>query len=250
MFAKLKRSIGRTANIILIELVAAIFVADAIGNSYNSVDIRHMDQFDTGLAYEQPTVKYIHQQHHQNEDPENESFNGQSNIQDQIHEKYLGDTEDRHNHGDYSDEEHRELNRQGTMLSENIAISNNENNIEQTNGNNLSQDKQFLNRDLIRRSCQIDRGTQRIEPLNSTYLTYCSRYKLEDLLSTEILMSIMHYDTRGCERVLDEFIQLDETINQFDTLVVRLLSRYNCLNGYSVKWNCGDCMVSRMRKGE
>lgn len=109
--------------------------------------------------------------------------------------------------------------------------------------NNLG-DKTLLTRKLIERTCHLDRGSLRSEQLNNTYLTHCSRYKLENLLSNEILMSIMHHDRGDCERILDEFVQLDETINQFDSLFIKLLSRYNCHNGYSVKWNCDDCKVS------
>lgn len=57
-------------------------------------------------------------------------------------------------------------------------------------------------------------------------------------------MSIMHDSTDQCERTLDEFIQLDEMIEQFNELFKKVLSRYNCHNGYSVKWNCDDCKVS------
>lgn len=101
-----------------------------------------------------------------------------------------------------------------------------------------------LTRDFIERTCHQDRGSQRNEQLNNTFLVYCSRYKLENLLSNGIFNSIMHKSSGDCKRILDEFIQLDETINQFDNLFITLLSRYNCHNGYSVKWNCDDCKVS------
>lgn len=101
--------------------------------------------------------------------------------------------------------------------------------------------KTNLTEKLINDTCKMDRGSQRMEKLNGTYLTFCSRYKSENLLSNEILMSIMHHDSQDCRRILKEFIQLDETINQFDDLFTKLLSRYNCHNGYSVKWNCDDC---------
>lgn len=57
-------------------------------------------------------------------------------------------------------------------------------------------------------------------------------------------MSIMHDSVEECDKILDEFIQLDELINQFDYLFKNLLTRYNCHNGYSVKWSCEDCKVS------
>lgn len=103
--------------------------------------------------------------------------------------------------------------------------------------------KNFLTRDLIQEACDLDRGSQRNERINNSYLFHCSRYKLEDLLSNELLMSIMHHDSRDCAQLLDEFIQLDEVIQQFDRLFKNLLTRYNCHNGYSVKWNCEDCKV-------
>jgi hypothetical protein len=109
---------------------------------------------------------------------------------------------------------------------------------------NNSPDRILLTRKFIEQTCNQNRGFQRNEQLNSTYLAHCSRYKLENLLSNDILDAIMHDDTGGCHKILDEFVQLDETINQFDDLFIKLLSRYNCHNGYSVKWNCDDCKVS------
>lgn len=112
--------------------------------------------------------------------------------------------------------------------------------------NNLNRmpDKEYLSHDLAEKACHLDRGCQRKDRLNNTYLSNCSRYKLENLLSNEILMSIMHDSSDGCYNLLDEFIQLDEVINQFDQLFKNLLTRYNCHNGYSVKWGCDDCKVS------
>lgn len=107
-------------------------------------------------------------------------------------------------------------------------------------------EKEFLNQELSEKACGLDRGCQRKDRLNRTYLTYCTRYKLENLLSNEILMSIMHDSSGECERILDEFIQLDTLINQFDGFFRTLLNRYNCHNGYSVKWNCEDCKVSSL----
>lgn len=109
---------------------------------------------------------------------------------------------------------------------------------------NRMPDKEYLSHDLAEKACHLDRGCQRKDRLNNTYLSNCSRYKLENLLSNEILMSIMHDSSDGCYNLLDEFIQLDEVINQFDQLFKNLLTRYNCHNGYSVKWSCDDCKVS------
>lgn len=115
--------------------------------------------------------------------------------------------------------------------------------------NSLPDEKIHLNRRFVKEICELDRGSQRTEKLNDTYLNYCTRYKLENLLSSEILMSVMHKDSKECEHILDEFIQLDELINQFDHLFTNLLKRYNCNNGYSVKWNCEDCKVSARQIG-
>lgn len=105
-------------------------------------------------------------------------------------------------------------------------------------------DKEYLTSQFAHRSCSLDRGSLRKDALNNTYLSYCSRYRLETLLSNEVLMSIMHRSSEQCEKLLTEFIQLDELINQFDRLFKNLLTRYNCHNGYSVKWSCEDCKVS------
>lgn len=119
------------------------------------------------------------------------------------------------------------------------------NNLEQPSlGQFPDQERTYISREYVREVCKLDRGSQRSEPLNNTYLNYCFRYKLENLLSNEILMSIMHRDSDDCERILGEFIQLDGMINQFDHLFKKLLTRYNCQNGYSVKWSCEDCKVS------
>lgn len=109
---------------------------------------------------------------------------------------------------------------------------------------NRATEKEYLSHELAHQACQLDRGCQRKDSLNNTYLSHCSRYRLDSLLSNQILMSIMHRSTDECEKILDEFIQLDELISQFDHLFKNLLTRYNCHNGYSVKWNCEDCKVS------
>lgn len=106
--------------------------------------------------------------------------------------------------------------------------------------------KEYLSHDLAEKACRLDRGCQRKDRLNNTYLSNCARYKLENLLSNEVLMSIMHDSVEDCDRILEEFIQLDELINQFDTMFKKLLTRYNCHNGYSVKWSCEDCKVSAL----
>lgn len=109
---------------------------------------------------------------------------------------------------------------------------------------NKNLERDYLNHDLTKRACKLDRGCQRKDRLNNTYLINCSRYKLESLLSNQVLMSIMHRSSSECESILDEFIQLDQLISQFDILFKNLLMRYNCHNGYSVKWTCEDCKVS------
>lgn len=105
-------------------------------------------------------------------------------------------------------------------------------------------DKEYLTHGIADEACRLNRGFDRKDRLNNTYLSYCTRYKLEDLLSNEVLMSMMHNSSATCDRIIDEFIQLDELINQFDRLFKNLLTRYNCHNGYSVKWSCDDCKVS------
>lgn len=104
--------------------------------------------------------------------------------------------------------------------------------------------KEFLTSSLAEEACKLDRGCQRRDRLNDTYLNYCDRYKLENLFSSQILMSIMHDTTKRCQTILAEFIQLDDLINHFYGLFEKLLTRYNCHNGYSVKWTCEDCKVS------
>lgn len=105
-------------------------------------------------------------------------------------------------------------------------------------------EKEYLEHNLADKACRLNRGCQRRERLNNTYMNYCTRYKFENLLSNQILDYIMHNDTEICDKLLDEFIQLDEMIEHFDGLFRKLLERYNCHNGYSVKWTCEDCKVS------
>lgn len=124
-----------------------------------------------------------------------------------------------------------------------------EQSIVSTNRHHLHE-KEYLDHHLADKACRLDRGCSRKDRLNNTYLSYCSRYKLENLLSNDILMSIMHDSSEHCDKILDEFIQLDEMIDQFDRLFKRVLSRYNCHNGYSVKWSCDDCRVSLCRRGQ
>lgn len=109
---------------------------------------------------------------------------------------------------------------------------------------NRLPEKEYLEHNLADKACRLDRGCQRRDRLNNTYMNYCTRYKLVNLLSTEILDYILHNSTEQCDKLLDEFIQLDEMIEHFDHLFRKLLERYNCHNGYSVKWSCDDCKVS------
>lgn len=104
--------------------------------------------------------------------------------------------------------------------------------------------KEYLALDLAERACKLDRGCQRKDRLNNTHLNFCTRYKLENLFSSQSLMSIMHDSTEDCVKILEVFINLDEVIEKFYTLFEKLLTRYNCHNGYSVKWTCSDCKVS------
>lgn len=101
--------------------------------------------------------------------------------------------------------------------------------------------KTFIDNTLARQACHKYRGTERRDRLNDTFLRHCNRYKFDSLLASDILMSIMHDSSEECERIIREFIQLDELVRHFDHLFRKLLSRYNCHNGYSVKWNCDDC---------
>lgn len=113
-----------------------------------------------------------------------------------------------------------------------------------TNGDIHSADVEHLSLDLANKACSLDRGCQRKDRLSNTYLSLCTRYKLENILSNDMLDSIMHDSPRDCRRVLDEFLQLDELIGDFYRSFKSLLTRYNCHNGYSVKWTCEDCKVS------
>lgn len=179
---------------------------------------------------------------------------------------------DHHNHQQHNEVQQQHNNQQfDPDLSNSFNIANNKNNLndadyyypESSNHNNSDHqlnhentdplaalntnrflDKEYLTQELSELACGLDRGCQRKDRLNNTYLTYCTRYKLENLLSNEILMAIMHDSSGECERILDEFMQLDQLINQFDGFFKALLMRYNCHNGYSVKWNCDDCKVS------
>lgn len=104
--------------------------------------------------------------------------------------------------------------------------------------------REVLTWPLVEETCSLYRGSQRSERLNGTYLTYCSKHKIDLLFSIDILERIMHQSMFECQRVLSEFIRLDEQINKFYESFKLLLKRYNCQNGYSVKWNCIDCKVS------
>lgn len=104
--------------------------------------------------------------------------------------------------------------------------------------------REYLGQSLESSACKIGQGCQRRDRLNNTYLSFCSRYKLESLLSNDILNSIVHDSSESCDKILNEFNQLDQLIEKFDRLFKNLLSRYNCHNGYSVKWGCDDCKVS------
>lgn len=189
-------------------------------NSYHIVEPATSDPFD------QRPQQAGHQNNNQHFDTDlGNSFNiaNKNNLNDADY-YYPESTSNNSNH----------LSRANTD-SQTVPNSNNQHSI---------AEKEYLDQELSMAACGLDRGCQRKDRLNNTYLTYCTRYKLENLLSNEILMSIMHDSSGECERILDEFMQLDQLINQFDGFFRTLLMRYNCHNGYSVKWNCDDCKVS------
>lgn len=119
---------------------------------------------------------------------------------------------------------------------------------EMENNNRLAgqPEKEFLTNSLAEQTCNLDRGCQRKDRLNNTFLAYCTRHRLEWLFSNDVIDSIMHSSSHVCTQVLDEFIRLDEQINKFHESFITLLQRYNCHNGYSVKWTCNDCKVSSL----
>jgi len=172
-----------------------------------------------------------HPSNHMNEFPDDDNHNSHSH-QDQLSKSGEGLT-----NGDQNNEQqaaHFNMSTNSEAASEETMI----------NQHYPRQMKTFLTRQRIRDTCDLDRGSQRNEYIDNSYLIHCSRYKLENLLSNELLMSIMHHDSGDCSKILDEFVQLDEVIGQFDLLFKNLLTRYNCHNGYSVKWSCEDCKVS------
>lgn len=105
--------------------------------------------------------------------------------------------------------------------------------------------KLYLNYSLAYSACRMNRGCERTDKFNEVYLRHCSRYRFDSLLSNGALETIMHDSPDECERVVRDFILLDEQINRYDQNFTTLLTRYNCHNGYSVKWNCEDCKVSK-----
>lgn len=255
--------------LLLIELFAVLSNGTQLNNKINLRDIDEPNQPGSGqLFYNEPLAnQYQHQMRAQRYDGDQEGdiYNHQvKGRQDSSHKhQQLDETEyNGFSHVGVDEDEDRSFSQppssEGlgeTMLSKastttttttttttNTNITGHINSMDQYEDG--LADKTPLTRELIEQVCQLDRGSQRSEQLNNTFLTFCSRYKLENLFSNEILMSIMHHDSRDCEKILNEFVQLDETINQFDSLFIKLLSRYNCHNGYSVKWNCDDCKVS------
>lgn len=98
-----------------------------------------------------------------------------------------------------------------------------------------------LTEDWARRVCSRNRGAERRQMLANTFLRFCWRHRLINLLSSNSDMWIMHNSSSECQQILNDFIKLDEKIHYFDDLFTKLLDRYNCHNGYSVKWTCNDC---------
>lgn len=104
--------------------------------------------------------------------------------------------------------------------------------------------KELLTETSASSACSLARGCQRKDRLASTYLENCNRYRVENLLSNSLLGSLMHSDERDCEKILSEFMRIDKLIGELNELFKSILYRYNCHNGYSVKWNCDECKVS------
>lgn len=126
-----------------------------------------------------------------------------------------------------------------TLESQNID---NDNDID--NDDHRLERDEYLDADIANRTCHQDRGVNRGKAVLNKYMNFCSRHKLEYLLSNEMLEAIRHNDSATCFNVIKEFIELDEVIKSYHEMFKRLLKRYNCHNGYSVKWTCEHCKVS------
>lgn len=107
----------------------------------------------------------------------------------------------------------------------------------------IPSEPEYLNEELADEVCKLGRGAQREKRLRTLYLSFCSSYNLDLLLSTFMLDQLDHFSIEVCLNVTNYFLQKDKWISTYDQAFNSLLRRYNCQNGYSVKWNCDDCKV-------
>jgi len=103
----------------------------------------------------------------------------------------------------------------------------------------------FLDGESTKSICDSEKGVPRMMLLQKYHLKYCHRYPLVNVLSSDAWQSLLHsVNSRKCQQILSELEMIDNIVNQLICEYDALLERYDCQNGFSVKWSCNDCKVS------
>jgi hypothetical protein len=104
----------------------------------------------------------------------------------------------------------------------------------------------FLDGKSAKSICDSSQGVPRMRLLKQYQLKNCYRYPLANVLSGYAWEKLFHsVNSDECERILSELQLIDNIVNQLVCEYDSLLARYDCENGFSVKWSCDDCRVSK-----
>jgi hypothetical protein len=104
----------------------------------------------------------------------------------------------------------------------------------------------FLDGKSAKSICDSSLGVPRMRLLEQYHLKNCHRYPLVSALSGDAWKTLLHsVYSHQCEQILSELQLIDNIVNQLVCEYDSLLARYDCENGFSVKWTCDDCRVSK-----
>jgi hypothetical protein len=103
----------------------------------------------------------------------------------------------------------------------------------------------FLDGKSAKSICDSSQGVPRMRLLEQYHLKNCYRYPLVNVLGVDAWTMLFHsVNSHQCEQILSELQLIDNIVNQLVCEYDSLLARYDCQNGFSVKWTCDDCRVS------
>lgn len=83
---------------------------------------------------------------------------------------------------------------------------------------------------------------------NVSTLTFCDKYSAISVLGN-FSNDFEHFDNESCVKRLKELQRLDKAALSAYCAFDNVMDKYDCeQQNYSIKWNCNDCRVSKLRK--